>query len=316
MTDAVYASGLRKSFRGQTAVDGLDLAVRKGELVALLGPNGAGKTTTIQLLSTLLEPDGGTALVCGYDVVKSAREVRRRISVTGQFAALDEGLSGLDNLLLFARLHGQSGREARITAERLLQTFGLAEAASRAVSAYSGGMKRRLDIAVAMITRPELIFLDEPTTGLDPQSRLEVWEAIRGLLRGGTAVLLTTQYLEEADRLAGRIAVMDQGKIVACGTPRELKDAVGGKTLTVRMADRKCRLEVDRLLADRHGLAGRWDDDGVQFAIPVRESAAAAAVLHTLVSSEMLPEHFSLSEPSLDEVLLHLTGPRRKEAAG
>jgi len=315
MSDAVYASGLRKSFRGQTAVDGLDLKVRKGELVALLGPNGAGKTTTIRLLSTLIEPDGGTALVCGYDVVRSAREVRRRISVTGQFAALDEGLTGLENLILFARLHGQSRREARVTAERLLQTFGLADAASRSVSGYSGGMRRRLDIAVAMITRPELIFLDEPTTGLDPQSRLEVWEAVRSLLREGTAVLLTTQYLEEADRLADRIAVMEQGKIVACGTPRELKDSVGGKTLTVRMAERNIRTQVDRLLYERLGLAARWDDDGLRLAIPVREAAAAAAVIHTLVSNDMLPEHFSLNEPSLDEVLLRLTGPLRKEAA-
>ncbi|WP_309568646.1 ATP-binding cassette domain-containing protein [Paenibacillus sp. sptzw28] len=229
MSYAIEIIGLRKSFNDQEVVKGIHLSVKKGELFALLGPNGAGKTTTINMLSTLLKPDGGTALVSGYDVVKHAKEVRKKISLTGQFAALDEGLSGLQNVILIARLYGFPPKEARSIAEQLILSFGLSDAKDRMVRSYSGGMLRRLDIAASIVTQPEIIFLDEPTTGLDPQSRMGVWEVVRTLLKHGTTVLLTTQYLEEADQLADRIAVIDKGNIVAEGTPNQLKASIGVK---------------------------------------------------------------------------------------
>jgi ABC-2 type transport system ATP-binding protein len=248
MSYAIEANDLRKSFNENVVVKGIQLYVKKGELFALLGPNGAGKTTTINLLSTLLKPDGGNALVVGYDVVKNAKEVRKKISLTGQFAALDEGLSGIQNLILIARLYGFSPKEARSIAEELIQSFGLSDAKDRVVQTYSGGMRRRLDIAASIVTQPELIFLDEPTTGLDPQSRQGVWEVVRSLLKRGTTVMLTTQYLEEADQLADRIAVMDKGEIVAEGTPNQLKASIGGKTLTVRLAEKADVTTINLLL--------------------------------------------------------------------
>ena len=210
---AVEASGLVKTFGETRAVDGVDLAVRRGTVYGLLGPNGAGKTTTIRMLATLLRPDAGTARVFGHDVVRGADEVRSRVSLTGQFASVDEDLTGFENLVLIARLLGYSRKQAKVRASELLDAFGLADAADRQVKNYSGGMQRRLDIAASIVITPDLMFLDEPTAGLDPRSRHQVWEIVRALVAGGTTVLLTTQYLDEADRLADRIAVVDAGRV-------------------------------------------------------------------------------------------------------
>ncbi|MFX3634580.1 MAG: ATP-binding cassette domain-containing protein [Candidatus Pristimantibacillus sp.] len=307
MSYAIEINGLRKSFKDQEVVKGIHLRVKKGELFALLGPNGAGKTTTIDMLSTLLKPDGGTALVAGYDVVKHAKEVRKKISLTGQFAALDEGLSGLQNLILIARLYGFSSKEARSIAEQLIQSFGLSDAKDRMVQNYSGGMRRRLDIAASMVAQPEIIFLDEPTTGLDPQSRMGVWEVVRTLLKQGTTVLLTTQYLEEADQLADRIAVIDNGNIVSEGTPSQLKASIGGKSLAIRLAEQTEEATINRLLADHHHLTGFQGNDPLDYNIPVQEAILASQAIHTLVSNKVPIDYFSLSEPSLDEVFLALT---------
>lgn len=315
MSYAIETNDLRKSFHGNEVVKGIRLRVRKGELFALLGPNGAGKTTTIHMLSTLLKPDGGTAVVVGYDVAGSAGEVRKKISVTGQFAALDEGLSGLQNLLMIARLYGFSRKEARSIAEELIQSFGLSEAKERTVESYSGGMRRRLDIAAGIITRPELIFLDEPTTGLDPQSRKQVWEVVRMLLKTGTTVLLTTQYLEEADQLADRIAVIDKGRIIAEGTPHELKASIGGKTLTIRLKEGADREMIGRLIMEHHQLEVIQDEDPLVVRIAVKEALQASQAIHTLAVHDVSIAHFSLGEPTMDEVFLALTGSgERREA--
>lgn len=315
MTYAIETNDLRKSFQGNEVVKGIRLRVKKGELFALLGPNGAGKTTTIHMLSTLLRPDGGTAVVAGYDVAGNAGEVRKKISVTGQFAALDEGLSGLQNLLLIARLYGFSKKEARSIAEELIQSFGLSEAKDRTVESYSGGMRRRLDIAAGIITRPELIFLDEPTTGLDPQSRKQVWEVVRMLLKLGTTVLLTTQYLEEADQLADRIAVIDKGRIIAEGTPNELKASIGGKTLMIRLNEGSDREKIGKLITEHCQLDVLRDEDPLVIRIAVKEAKQASQAIHTLAANDVSFEHFSLSEPTMDEVFLALTGSEERGEA-
>lgn len=228
---AAAVTGLVKSFGTTRALDGLDLRVPAGTVYGLLGPNGAGKSTAIRVLATLLRPDAGSARVFGHDTVRDAARVRSRIALTGQFASLDEDLTGRENLQLLARLHGLGRRAARVRSDELLTAFDLTAAARRIVRSYSGGMRRRLDIAASLITRPGLLFLDEPTTGLDPHSRNDVWETIRGLVRGGTTVLLTTQYLEEADRLAARLAIVDRGRVVAEGTPAQLKATSGQSSL-------------------------------------------------------------------------------------
>ena len=315
MAYAIEAHDLRKSFQAQEAVRGVDLAVRQGEVFALLGPNGAGKTTTIRMLTTLLRPDGGTARVCGCDIVKEADEARKRIGVTGQYAALDESLTGWQNIMLFAGLRGYSRKEARALAAELLESFGLAEAGGRTVGTYSGGMRRRLDLAVGILSQPEALFLDEPTAGLDPQSRHELWEAVRRLAKTGTTVLLTTQYLEEADRLADRIGFIAQGRIVAVGTPAQLKASAGGKTLTIRLAAGTDLADVCRLLASEHGLAGQPDADGRVVKAAVREAALAHAAVGTLLGSAAAIDDFALSEPSLDDVFFALTAAYGKEAA-
>ncbi|MBP1989751.1 ATP-binding cassette domain-containing protein [Paenibacillus eucommiae] len=312
MSFAIEVNDLRKSFNEIEVVKGIHLCVKKGELLALLGPNGAGKTTTIEMLTTLLKPDGGKALVCGYDVVKNAKEVRKKISLTGQFAALDEGLSGIQNLILIARLYGFSFKEARSIAEERIQSFGLSDAKDRMVQSYSGGMRRRLDIAASLVAQPEILFLDEPTTGLDPQSRLGVWEVVRMLLKQGTTVLLTTQYLEEADQLADRIAVIDKGTIIAEGTPNQLKASIGRKTLLIRLAEQTDQAAINRLLADHH-LTGFQDDDPFVYKIPVQEANLASQVILTLVNNKVSIDYFSLSEPSLDEVFLALTASKLKK---
>jgi ABC-2 type transport system ATP-binding protein len=315
MSYAIEVTKLRKSFGDYEVVKGIDLHVKKGELFALLGPNGAGKTTTIHMLSTLLAPDGGTALVAGCDIVKNAQAVRKKISLTGQFAALDEGLTGLQNMILIGRLFGYSAREARTKASELLLTFGLADAMDRTVENYSGGMRRRLDIAASVLTQPELIFLDEPTTGLDPQSRQQVWEVVRALLKSGTTVLLTTQYLEEADKLADRIAVIDKGTLIAEGTPEQLKASVGGKTLTVRLTEYLNKERISRLLEEHLRLPIYPDqDDPHFFRVPVKEASLANQMIGMLLANDVSIDHFSLSDPSLEEVFLALTHGEKKEA--
>lgn len=307
MPYAIEARKLRKSYNGIEVVQGIDLRLKQGELLALLGPNGAGKTTTIHMLSTLLKPDAGSAQVAGLDIVKDARNVRKKISLTGQFAALDEGLSGLQNLMLISRLYGYSAKTARSISEELMESFGLGEAKDRTVQQYSGGMRRRLDIAASIVTKPDVIFLDEPTTGLDPQSRMQVWDIVKTLLQQGTTVLLTTQYLEEADRMADRIAVIDKGRIIAEGTPQQLKASIGGRTLSITLTEQGDWHKISALLNDEHGLRV-WQGDHLRlYKIPVLEASLANQAIHTLMENGIAIEDFSLSEPSLDEVFLALT---------
>src|SRR5215218_9921060 len=249
-TPAIDAEGLVRKFGDNVAVAGVDLEISPGEIYGVLGPNGAGKTTTIRMLATLLPPDSGTARVFGHDVVSEADAVRGRVSLTGQFASVDEDLTGLENLVLIARLLGHTRAQSRVRAGELLDAFGLAEAAGRQVKKYSGGMQRRLDIAASIVVTPDLIFLDEPTAGLDPRSRNQVWEIVRALAAGGTTVLLTTQYLDEADQLADRIAVIDHGRVIAEGTPGELKASVGSGALHVRLAVAVQAPEAERILAE------------------------------------------------------------------
>src|SRR6478672_10160015 len=240
---AVEAHGLVKIFGGNRAVDHVDLSVRTGSVYGLLGPNGAGKTTAIRMLATLLRPDGGSARIFGHDIVREAHIVRQLIGVTGQYASVDETLSGSENLYLFSRLNGLSRKAAKAKSAALLEEFGLADAAKRPLKQFSGGMRRRLDLAASLISQPPLIFLDEPTTGLDPRTRNQMWATIRRLVEKGSTILLTTQYLEEADQLADRIAVIDHGHVVAEGTPNELKKSIGDATLVLGITDKKRMVE-------------------------------------------------------------------------
>ena len=308
-TLAIEASGLVKAFGEVRAVDGVDLAVPAGGVYGFLGPNGAGKTTAIRTLATLLRPDGGEARVFGHDIVREPDAVRSRVSLTGQFASVDEELTGAENLVLLGRLLGFSRGQARERAGELLDAFGLAEAGDRLVKTYSGGMQRRLDIAASIVATPELIFLDEPTTGLDPRSRNQVWEIVRALVAQGTTVLLTTQYLDEADRLADRIAVIDHGRIIAEGTSRELKASVGSGAVHVRLNDPEQRPEAQRLLTQALGVPVHLESDPV--AVSARVGDAAETVAHALAElarAGVAVTDFSLGQPSLDEVFLALTG--------
>jgi daunorubicin resistance ABC transporter ATP-binding subunit len=286
MSDAITVRGIRKNFRGTEVLRGVDLNVAPGTVFALLGPNGAGKTTLINILSTLVAPDSGTATIAGYDVVRESAEVKRRISLTGQSAAVDEVLTGAENLRMMGRLSGLGRRAAAQRADELLERFGLEEAARKRVGAYSGGMRRRLDLAISLILAPPVVFLDEPTTGLDTRSRQALWGEIRRLAANGTTVLLTTQYLEEADQLADRIAVIEHGTVVADGTADELKARVGGEMLTVSDAAGAVLAEVptDGTLA------------GLRAALADLDDAGAASV--------------ALRSPSLDDVFLAVTGTR------
>src|SRR5215216_1629601 len=250
---AIEASGLVKTFGDVRAVDGVDLAVRRGSVYGVLGPNGAGKTTTIRMLATLLQPDAGEARVLGHDIVREADAVRGLVSLTGQMASVDEDLTGRENLILLGRLLGLKRADAKTRAAELLDAFGLSEAAGKLVKHYSGGMRRRLDIAASIVVTPELMFLDEPTTGLDPRSRNQVWDIIRALVAEGTTILLCTQYLEEADQLADGIAVIDHGKVIAEGTPSQLKASVGSRALHVRLLDPGQRAQAERVLAAELG---------------------------------------------------------------
>ncbi len=305
---AIEVSGLVKAFGDARAVDGVDLAVARGSVYGVLGPNGAGKTTTIRMLATLLRPDAGTARVLGHDVVTEADAVRARISLTGQLASVDEDLSGRENLVLLARLLGYRGRGASGRADELLVAFGLTEAAGRLVKNYSGGMRRRLDIAASIVVTPELMFLDEPTTGLDPRSRNQVWDIVRALVGQGTTVLLCTQYLDEADQLADRIAVIDHGRVIAEGTPGQLKASVGQSTLHVRLVAAEDRDRAARLLALGLDAPVQLEGDPVALSAPVADAARAAEALAELGREGLAVAGFSLGQPSLDEVFLALTG--------
>jgi len=315
MQYAIEVNNLKKSYKENQVVKGINLQVKKGELFALLGPNGAGKTTIIHMLSTLLKPDGGTAFIQGLDVVKNAKDVRKKISLTGQFTALDEGLSGSQNLMLISKLHGYSNSQARSIANELIQSFDLFEARNRMVANYSGGMRRRLDIAASIVTQPDLIFLDEPTTGLDPRSRIQVWEVVRTLLKLGTTVLLTTQNLEEADQLADQIAVIDKGTIIAEGTPNQLKASIGEKTLSFRLTKHDEHEKIRSIIADHHNLNVFQDEDPLVFKIPVKETRLASEAIRTLLINDISIESFVLDVPSLDEVFLALTGQKDEEVA-
>ncbi|MFG3081214.1 ATP-binding cassette domain-containing protein [Streptomyces parvulus] len=319
---AVRAEGLGKRYGGKPALDGFDLAVREGTVHGLLGPNGAGKTTAVRILSTLVKLDGGRAEVAGLDVARQPREVRARIGLTGQYAAVDEVLTGRQNLEMFGRLFHLGGRRARARAVELLDRFDLTAAADLGVGKYSGGMRRRLDLAASMILAPSVLFLDEPTTGLDPRSRGEVWDSVRALVAGGTTVLLTTQYLEEADRLASRITVIDQGRSIADDTPDGLKDLVGGDRVEVVVAERAELPRVVKVVARVCEGEPETDEEALRVHAPVTDRVAALTeVARTLQDEGVAVEDIGLRRPSLDDVFLRLTGHRtgarttEKEAA-
>jgi ABC-2 type transport system ATP-binding protein len=306
--NAIEVKGLVKEFGKTRALDGVDLQIRSGSVFGILGPNGAGKTTTVRILTTLIRPTGGSALVLGHDVVREARRVRQKVSLTGQYASVDEDLTGLENLVLVGRLLGMSWSDARKRGMELLQAFDLEEAASRQVRTFSGGMRRRIDIAASLVTRPEILFLDEPTTGLDPRSRNQVWDLVRQIAAEGTTVLLTTQYLEEADRLAERLAVIDHGKVIAEGTSHELKSSVGGNTLHCHL------LDPDQRAAAQHAVHRILPDsvlpqtDVTALAVKVPDASKAIDVLHALTAAHVRFRDFSLGSPSLDDVFFALTG--------
>jgi ABC-2 type transport system ATP-binding protein len=303
---AVWAEGLRKRFGRTEALRGVDLEVPKGSVFGLLGPNGAGKTTAVRILSTLTLPDAGTARVAGFDVVRDPDKVRYRIGLAGQHASMDEKLSGRDNLRLFGRLYHLPPKVARRRADELLTTFGLAEAGDRYVKTYSGGMRRRIDLISSLITAPPVLFLDEPTTGLDPRSRGEIWDVIRRLVADGTTVLLTTQYLDEADQLADHIAVVDTGRVIARGTPDELKAEIGGR-LDVVVSDADALPGAAAVLA--HIGEPDLDAESRRISVPVRDgSTTLPAVVRELDRAGVAVEDVALRRPTLDEVFLRLTG--------
>jgi ABC-2 type transport system ATP-binding protein len=305
---AIETIGLVKRFGDTTAVAGVDLAVRTGSVYGVLGPNGAGKTTTIRMLATLLAPTAGIARVLGHDVVAEAQAVRERVSLTGQLASVDDELTGRENLVLLGRLLGFDHRAATERADELLDAFGLDEAAERDVRDYSGGMRRRLDIAASIIVTPDLLFLDEPTTGLDPRSRNQVWEIVRALVAGGTTVLLTTQYLEEADQLADRIAIIDHGRVIAEGTRAELKGSVGNGAVRIRVADAAGRPEAGRHLELITGSDVLFEPDPAVLAVRVTDADRASAVVAELARAGVAIEGFGFGQATLDEVFLALTG--------
>jgi ABC-2 type transport system ATP-binding protein len=308
MQNAVEATGLVKAFGETRAVDEVDLTVPAGRVFGLLGPNGAGKTTMLRVFATLLQPDGGIARVFGQDVVTEADAVRSRISLTGQFASIDEDLTGAENLTILARLFGYSRSVARARADELLAAFDLADAAGRTVKTYSGGMRRRLDIAASIVVTPELLFLDEPTTGLDPRSRNQVWDIVRTLIAEGTTVLLTTQYLDEADQLADRIAVIDHGRVIADGTPSELKASTGAGTLHIRLLDPARRADAQQVVAGALATAVRLESDEAVLTARADDPLRASVALAELARAGIEVGTFALGQPSLDEVFLALTG--------
>ena len=313
MTYSIVADGLVKRFGDTRALDGIDLAVRTGSVFGLLGPNGAGKTTAVRILATLVRPDGGHAAVCGHDVVRQAHQVRQLTGLTGQYASVDETLTGQENLVLIGRLTGQSRPAARGRARDLLASFRLQDVADRAVRTYSGGMRRRLDLAASLVSRPRVLYLDEPTTGLDPRSRNEMWEVVRGLTATGVTVLLTTQCLEEADLLASEIAVIDHGTVIATGTPEELKARTGALTLAVRPA-RPADLPAVRAVAVAFT---RTEPEvrGTTVTVPVTGEDVMPAVVRRLDDAGIAVAELTLRGSTLDEVFLSLTGRRAEEGS-
>lgn len=306
---AVDARGITKSFGETKALNGVDLQVEAGSILGLLGPNGAGKTTTVRVLTTLLKPDGGTVLVGGHDVVRRPAVVRRFIGLTGQYAALDEFQSGRDNLVMISRLTGMNGRRARARADELLSEFDLQEASGRPVRGYSGGMRRRLDLAASLVAHPRILFLDEPTTGLDPRSRNVMWDVIRGLVAGGTTVVLTTQYLEEADQLADNIVVIDHGRAIAKGSPLELKSIVGGAQLEITVSAGSDLHSAAVVLGGFGNGPTTIDSDARQVRVPTDERPRlATSVVQAMLNAEIYLDDCTVRRPSLDDVFLALTG--------
>jgi oleandomycin transport system ATP-binding protein len=310
---AIEATGLVKRFGKTTALDGVDLVARQGRVLGVLGPNGAGKTTAVRILATLLRPDGGQASVCGYDVLRDAHQVRQLIGLTGQYASVDEGLSGTNNLIMIGRLLGMSRPDARARAAELLARFDLTDAAARPAKTYSGGMRRRLDLAASLVGRPRLLYLDEPTTGLDPRSRIDVWGMVRELVADGVTVLLTTQYLDEADQLAHDIVVIDHGKVVATGTPDELKAKAGGQVLQVSPADPARMGEVATLMTDWIRTEVVTDAETGVATAPVGDAAMLPHIFRELDDRGIELAEFTLRKASLDEVFFALTGHRAED---
>lgn len=321
MPGAIYAEGLVKTFGAVRALDGVDLDVPEGTVLGLLGPNGAGKTTAVRVLTTLLRPDSGKAVVAGLDVLKQPNEVRRSIGLSGQFAAIDEYLTGRENLQMVGQLYQLTARDAKKRAGELLERFNLADAADRTAKTYSGGMRRRLDLAAALVVRPPVMFMDEPTTGLDPRNRMQLWEVIEDLVAGGTTLLLTTQYLEEADRLAHDIAVVDHGKVIARGTSDQLKAQTGGERVEVVVHDREEIATAEAVLAG-HSLPGTGPE-GVtveqhsrRLTVPVAGGAKLLAeIIRELDGRGVEIDDIGLRRPTLDDVFITLTGHAAEERA-
>lgn len=309
-SDPIVVKGLRKSFKDLVVLDGIDLSVERGTIFALLGPNGAGKTTTVRILSTLLQPDGGQALINGLDVVKQAKEVRRMIGLTGQYAAVDEYLTGRENLEMLGKLYHLSSGDSKKRATELLEEFDLTDAANRIAKTYSGGMRRRLDLALSLVATPPILFLDEPTTGLDPRSRLAIWDRIDKLVKAGTTILLTTQYLEEADKLANKIVVIDHGKVIAEGTSNELKSQIGNDRLEFVFTT---EADLHKVSAALSGEKLRREE-GFVLTVAIDGSIDhTRRILSIVESSGANIETFSLHKPTLDDVFLQLTGHQATE---
>jgi oleandomycin transport system ATP-binding protein len=313
MDDVIRAEGLRKRFGDTKALDGVDITARRGTVLGVLGPNGAGKTTAVRVLATLLKPDAGRAEVSGYDVLKEPARVRAKIGLTGQYASVDEELTGTENLVMIARLLDFGRREAKARARQLLDRFRLTEAGSRAVKTYSGGMRRRLDLAASLVNHPEVIYLDEPTTELDPRARNEVWETVRGVVADGATVLLTTQYLEEADALADRIAVFDHGRVIAEGTAGDLKGRIGRQTLLVRASEPYRVDQLTAIVADLTGERPEVEGHTGLVTAPVHDPRLLSALVRRLDDASIVAAELALRMPSLDEVFLTLTGHLAEE---
>lgn len=313
-SEAIVVRNLTKSFKKVKVLEGINFSVPRGTMLAVLGPNGAGKTTTVRILSTLLRPDGGEASINGFDVLKDADKVRMHIGLTGQYAAVDEYLTGRENLVMMGRLYHLSAADSKKRAEELLVQFDLTEAAGRAAKTYSGGMRRRLDLAASLVAAPPILFLDEPTTGLDPRSRLAMWDVIQGLKRAGATILLTTQYLEEADKLADRILVIDHGKVIAEGTADELKRKVGRDRLEL-VLEKKEAMERARLSIGGNELTVKPEDRSLS--IPLNNVGEVRRILDRLEQGGVAVESLSFHKPTLDDVFLQLTGKQtEKQEAG
>ncbi|WP_068277799.1 ATP-binding cassette domain-containing protein [Aldersonia kunmingensis] len=315
MHPAVEADSLVKTFGEQRAVDGVSLTVPTGSVYGVLGPNGAGKTTTIRMLATLLRPDAGSARIFGYDVVREPTAVRSLVGVTGQYASVDEDMTATENLVIFSRLLGLSRTDAKRKSNELLEEFDLVEAANKPLKNFSGGMRRRLDLAASLIAAPPLLFLDEPTTGLDPRTRAQMWETIRRLVREGSTVLLTTQYLDEADQLADRIAVIDRGRVIADGTADELKASVGVSTLQLTLVDRTQTEAARQVIATQLGTEVAITPEAGRLSAPMSNTSITPEILIRLRDNDIAVDEITVSKPSLDEVFLTLTGHSAEDDA-